>query len=58
MNRVARMRARVIIYYWIATPSAMARNDKNIVCAGAQESHDLGPAVKPRDDKFLSSFIL
>ena len=47
-----------------------ARNDKKVVCAGAQEFYDLGPAVKPRDDKkrepcsvgargdrFLSSFI-
>ena len=28
-----------------------ARNDKKVVCAGAQEFYDLGPVVKPRDDK-------
>ena len=35
-----------------------ARNDKKVVCAGAQEFYDLGPVVKPRDDKFLRFFIL
>ena len=28
-----------------------ARNDKMVVCAGAQGINYLGPVVKPRDDK-------
>ena len=38
------------IIHWIATVALPSRDDKKVVCAGAQDSHDLGPVVKPRGD--------
>ena len=47
VNYMCRIRDGIIITGLLR----FTRNDKNIVCAGAQESHDLGPVVciHPRD---------